>query len=155
MSLQWHHYSEQSLHLNKQEMQHLKGLILVVIVFVLLILGVILAFTYCTWVSKSYSSLVLPLSQPQSLWKQSDDSDLDWVLKVWKNSYPITFFIWNMNLMYLQNASMYIPKCFVDVFNTDVKIYRTYWEGNAFQHQYHKQEIWESVRVVHNTYKYL
>jgi len=53
-----------------REMQHLRGLLLVVIALVLLIFGVILAFTYCTWVSKSYSSSVLPPYQPEALWKQ-------------------------------------------------------------------------------------
>jgi hypothetical protein len=51
----------------KQEMQHFKGLILVVTALVLLIFLVILAFTYCTWVSRSHSIIVLPPSQPQAL----------------------------------------------------------------------------------------
>ena len=114
-----------------QEMQH-KGPILVVIALVLLIFGDISSFAYCTWVCRSYSSRVLPPSQPQALWKQSDSSDSDWVLNVWINSHSITFLIWNMNLISLQNACMYIPECFVVVFNTTIKIFRTYWEGNSF-----------------------
>jgi hypothetical protein len=51
----------------KTKMQHFKGLILVVTALVLLIFLVISAFTYCTWVSKSHSSPVLPPSQPQAL----------------------------------------------------------------------------------------
>ena len=90
----------------KQEMQHFKGLILMVVVLVLLIFLVILAFTYCTWVFRSNSIIVLPPSQPQALWKQSDSSDFDWALNVWINSYSITFLIWNMNLISLQNQSV-------------------------------------------------
>ena len=90
----------------KREMKHFKGLILVVIALVLLIFLVILAFTYCTWVFRSHSIIVLPTPQPQALWKQSDSSDFDWVLNVWINSYSITFLIWNMNLIFLQNQSV-------------------------------------------------
>lgn len=61
----------------KQDMQHLKELILVAIVLVLLILGAILLFTYCTWVSRSRLCPVLLQSPPQALRKQSDSNDTD------------------------------------------------------------------------------
>lgn len=61
----------------KQDMQHLKELILVAIVLVLLILGAILLFTYCTWVSRSRLCPVLLPSPPQALRKQSDSNDTD------------------------------------------------------------------------------